>query len=509
VTRAADVAVVGFGPVGATLTGLLARRGLSVAVFDREEGIYALPRAAHIDHTGLRTIQELGCLDVLLPTMLPNPGTDLVTAKRTLLARIPSDQATLSGLPASVYFYQPTFDRTLRQAVGARPEVSVHLATEVVALEQGPDGVLVRTRSLGGSAAGPDGAFEVGWVVGCDGASSFVRESQGITRESLHFEEQWLIYDLELLRGDLGLPDCAVQVCDPRRPHTEFPIPGNRFRFEFMAMPGDDPARMLTTETFASLVGGVMDPAGARVERTATYTFQGLVADTWRLGRVFIAGDAAHLMPPFLGQGMCSGIRDAANLAWKLARVVQGSAPEALLDTYGPERRPHVKRVIESAVALGRIICTTDPDEAAERDRRLLGDDAALEARFRFVLPHLEPGPLVLGGGGRLAPQSAGADGTALDDVVGNRFLVLAVDRSALGPEAQWWEDNVGAWVVTPEDLPDADGRLGAWLARRGASVAVIRPDRYVLGTADDLVAITEAVRPWLCAPAASASEAR
>jgi 3-(3-hydroxy-phenyl)propionate hydroxylase len=493
---AADVAIVGLGPVGAVLAGLLGKRGLKAVVFDREADIYQLPRAAHIDHTGLRTLQELGILGRLLPTMLRNPGTDCINAEGKLLFRIPADRPTPSGLPASLYFHQPTFDRLLRQVVAAQPTVEVRLRSEVVGVEAGPDWASLEVR-------GPDGKLEAvraSWVVGCDGASSRVRESAALRRTSFGFEEQWLIFDLLLGEPRPPLPVCAVQVCDPRRPRTELPMPDNRFRYEFMLMPGEDPAKLLSPEEAeVRLLAPLLPPGAARIERTATYTFQGLVCSRWRSGRVLVAGDAAHLMPPFLGQGMCSGIRDVTNLAWKLERVLRRGAPESLLDTYEVERKPHVSAVIASAIELGRVICTTDPRAAELRDQSLLSDARPPEDRFQFALPSLVEGPLVRAGGGNLFPQPLPKPGEErLDDMVGDRFLVLASARSKDGGSRGWWEKEMGALVRDPAELPYPGGALARWFKRNGAAFAVVRPDRYVLGVTDDLEALTGEVQPWL-----------
>lgn len=490
----ADVAVVGYGPVGAVLAGLLALRGLEVTVLEREAGLYPLPRAAHIDHTGLRVLQELGSVDRLLPHLLLNPGTDCVTADRQVLFRLPGDGPTPSGFPASMYFHQPTFDGELRRTVGALTGVQVHLTTEVVSAEEREDGVEL-------TALGRDGSprqVHAAWVVGCDGASSTIRRLAGIERDSFGFEEQWLIFDLRLGDSPPPLSPLAVQVCDPRRPHTELPMPAGRYRFEFMLMPGETAEEMLRPEVAERLLLEPLLAGGnATIERTATYTFQGQVAPRWRSGRLLVAGDAAHLMPPFLGQGMCSGIRDAANLAWKLERVICDQAPSELLDTYQDERRSHVAKVIQSAVDFGRIICETDPEAAARRDRELLADSRPIDGRFQFQLPSLERGRLVLEGGGRLFPQPEAEPGHRLDDWIGRRFLVLARSRADLDGSAAWWEQS-GSLVAPLNEVPDSSGLVGRWLERSGQPIAVVRPDRYVAATTASLKQVTDQLAPCL-----------
>lgn len=491
----ADVAIIGFGPVGAVLAGLLGRRGLRVVVIERDSDIYPLPRTAHIDHQSMRALQEIGCLDELLPTMLPNPGLDFLAANGQLLIRIPGNQLSVSGTVASMYFFQPLFDRTLRAAVEAMSSVEVRLGTRMTALDQGTDRVTVHT-------TGPKGEREsltASWVVGCDGASSSVREATGISNEDLMFDENWLVVDLINTGPAPNLPKRALNVCDPERPFTAIPLPLGRFRFEFMLLPGEDPVAMQAPATVLPLLARWVHQDSAQIERTAVYTFHGLLARRWRVGRVLLAGDAAHQMPPFLGQGMNSGVRDATNLAWKLDHVLSYRAPAALLDTYEGERRPHVRTIIEAAIAFGRITCTTDRNEADARDRRFLADPRPPTERLPFRLPSLGPGPLVGEAGGALFIQPpAPGSSPRLDDVVGQRFLVLARDAEHLGDAGRWWSEELGAFTATLDGLPIFRGPLEQWLDQRHANVVVVRPDRYVVAAADDLDQIAADVRQSL-----------
>lgn len=428
--------------------------------------------------------------------MIVNSGMDFVTAERRLLFRIPSSETTPFALPASMFFYQPTFDRALRTVVSGQRTVEIQLGAEVRSVTSEADQIRVETMRDDGSK----GELTVSWLVACDGAASTIREKAGIRRESFGFEEQWLVFDLKLRHPRPALPEMAVQVCDPARPHTELPMPGDRYRFEFMLLPGEDASQMMRADNaYQKLLAPRIPRGSAEIERTATYTFQALVAKSWRLGRILLAGDAAHLMPPFLGQGMCSGIRDATNLAWKLDQVITHGAPEALLDTYQTEREPHVRSIIRAGVTLGRLICTTDAHEAAVRDHRFLTDPAPEVERYRFRLPDLTPGPLILNGGGGLWIQTrAPISGKLLDDLVGQRFLILALDDSYLGSNVDWWTEVAGALVTKLHETHDPGGSLRAWLLQHEAGVVVVRPDRYVLGAGSNLDAITTQVRPWL-----------
>jgi 3-(3-hydroxy-phenyl)propionate hydroxylase len=489
----ADVVVIGLGPVGTVLAGLLGRRGLSVVVLERTATVFPLPRAAHIDHTGLRTVQELGCLDQVLPSTIPNPGIDFIGMDDGLLMRQPADMPTWSGVPTSVYFHQPGFDTALRTAVSALPDVQLRLETVAESVEDQGDRVLVRARDLG-----TDQAFEIrgSYVVACDGAVSPTREALGIELEDLGFHEQWLVLDLLLDGSALDLPQKAIYYCHPSRPYVAMPMPSSRHRIECKLLPGETPEHMQDPATVRALLEELVGSGEVTVERAAVYTFHGLLAREWRRGRVLLAGDAAHQMPPFLGQGMCSGFRDATNLAWKLEHVLRHGAPDELLDTYQEERSPHVRAIVERAIDFGALVAVTDPQQAADRDRQLREDHSAL----LFRLPVLEPGPLVQDGGGRLFGQPT-VSGRLLDDAVGQRFLVLARDLAGLGASAGWWADALGAWVTTLDELPDPDASLKEWFERRGSSVVVQRPDRYLLAATENLDEVTAAVAPLLAAP--------
>jgi 3-(3-hydroxy-phenyl)propionate hydroxylase len=486
----ADVIVVGFGPVGAAVAGLLGRRGLTVLVLERDTSVFPLPRAAHVDHTGLRTWQELGVLDQLLPRMVPNNGLDFVTGNGDLLARIPNGGLSPAGLPFSRYFYQPELDRTIRDEVASLPSVEVHLDTTVAGVTSGATGVTVEAFS-----GARQHTFTASWLVACDGAASPIREGLGIEIEDFQFEEPWVVVDLVLPAQGTEPADRAVCVCDPARPTYSIPMPMGRHRFEFRLMPGDDPAGILKPAQLDDLIGEWFDPRQVQVERAAVYTFHGLVARRWRKDRIFLAGDAAHQMPPFLGQGMCSGLRDAVNLAWKLDLVIRGKASDGLLDTYEAERRPHVSAVVTSAVSIGRVICTVDPAQARERDQRMLGDSRPPSRRMPFTLPALGPGPLVLENGGAPFIQPV-TDQGRLDDIVGPRFAVFARDPSLLDSDAaRWWRDTAGAFVAALPDLPDTlAAALRAWLDERDSDIVLVRPDRYVLWAGASLGEVTQPV---------------
>lgn len=494
-----DVAIVGLGPVGMALAGLLGRRGLRVIGLEREQAIYPMPRAGHVDHTVLRSLDEIGCLDAALADMIPNTGLSLVAGDGGLLARVPAQPRTPSGLPSSMHFHQPSLDRTLRRCLQAMEGVVLQTSSRVVDLSQDDTGVSLTVEG----AQGPR-VVRARYAVGCDGASSVIRARAGLGFDDYGFSETWLVVDLILRsRPDTLPPDDTTFGADPARPWAAIDLPGMRYRFEFMLLPGESAEAMAQPDTVLRLTGRWLEARHIqRIERAVVYTFRGGQAQPWRAGRVLLAGDAAHLTPPFLGQGLCSGVRDAANLVWKLEHVLRLGAPEALLDSYQAERGPHVENVIRTSMRLAQALCERDPQRAAARDAEMLGSDAPPEKRLTFRLGELVAGPLVLDGGGMFMPSPdvvTGAGPLPLDRLVGPRFLVLARDAQALDATADWWR-GIGARVLTLDALGCVDDTLERWFARREAAVAVVRPDRYVLGTGAALAPITAQVAGLLAA---------
>jgi 3-(3-hydroxy-phenyl)propionate hydroxylase len=477
-----DLLVVGFGPVGATMTGLAVHQGLSVIAVDREVDLYPLPRAAHCDHEVLRILQGLGCADEIVAAMQLNDGMDFLTADREVMLQFRSPGLAPTGWPASVLFHQPGFEGAVRKAVlgGA---ADVRLGVGVAALEQDAETVIATLDN--------GDRIRARFAVGCDGARSLARRAIGTAMHDLEFEEPWLVVDLYLQESIAGLPDRPVQVCDPARPHTLVPMPWPRFRFEFMLLDGEDPDAIQEPERVRELVAAWIDPDLVEVERSAVYTFHGLIAQQWRAGRIFLAGDAAHQMPPFLGQGMCSGMRDAANLAWKLAAVQQHHAPDALLDTYQLEREPHVRAIVDLAVSFGRIICTTDPEIAAARDAQMLAEQPG-QTEPPGGTPALTEGIALGPGGGALSAQPW-IDGRRLDDVVGPRFaLITRAPLASDDDNLRWWSPR--ATVLDARTFPELQTLLD------GADAVVTRPDHYVYG-AGRLSDLTHAATSVFSAP--------
>ncbi|MFD0444453.1 bifunctional 3-(3-hydroxy-phenyl)propionate/3-hydroxycinnamic acid hydroxylase [Streptomyces indonesiensis] len=404
-----------------------------------------------------------------------------------------------SGWPKALMMYQPDLEQTLADAASTSAHITVLRGHEAVSLTEHPDHVEVTSQAQDGTRHTVSGSY----VVGCDGANSFVRGYLPHGTTDLGFFYDWLIVDVRPHEHRAWNP-VNLQLCDPRRPTTVVSGGPGRRRWEFMRMPGETIDELNTEETtWRLLADWDLNPGNCDLERHAVYTFQARWADTWRAGRLLLAGDAAHLMPPFAGQGMGSGIRDAANLGWKLSLVLDGHADAALLDTYGTERAAHIQHAIGMSVELGKVICVTDPAAAARRDAHMISQGADPAK----ILPPLPPPRLTSGvlhgpGSGRLSTQARvrrQATTGLLDDVVGGRFVVAATadPRTFLTERQLAFLDAVGTSFVRfvepgtsplgDIDTEDIDHVYLPHFAEAGHGAAVVRPDHYVFGTAIQL----------------------
>ncbi|HEY5209459.1 MAG TPA: bifunctional 3-(3-hydroxy-phenyl)propionate/3-hydroxycinnamic acid hydroxylase [Stellaceae bacterium] len=483
-----DVAIIGYGPVGAVLANLLGLLGVRTVMLEREASIYHQPRAASFDAEAMRVFQTIGLAETILPTLRAGRHIRHINAEGRLLLHLKRPEGVgPEGWQGAYRFHQPRFETILRDGVARFPMIDVRLRADSFALDEGADRVTVRYEDL---STGNLAAVTARYVVGCDGARSTVRRFMGAGVQDLRSHERWIVLDMildcppEQIRfaaDEAGVYADAVQYCDPARPTTYIPMVGKRHRWEFMLRPDDDPAAMVRPEQVWRLLKfWNVAPEQGEIERAAVYTFHSALATQWRRGRLFLAGDAAHQMPPFLGQGFCSGVRDAMNLAWKFGMAIAGTASDELLDTYETERRQHVRNYVELAVKLGAIIQTTDPEAARRRDAEMLANPHLLH----IIAPPLGPG---LHGdapppAGTRAEQPRLGDGRLMDDAIGYRFAVLGAPSLLRGLAAG---PNVA--------LIPADGEAADYLARMAAAAIVIRPDRNILGvarTAPELAAL-------------------
>ncbi|NJP97082.1 bifunctional 3-(3-hydroxy-phenyl)propionate/3-hydroxycinnamic acid hydroxylase [Nonomuraea sp. FMUSA5-5] len=490
------VLVVGAGPVGLTVANLLAARQVPVLVVERNATTSDEAKAISLDDESLRTMQMAGLDDAVLEIVVPGTGTRYFGRTGKVLFHARGPEPYRMGFPFKNQFAQPELERVLLRALKNRPDVEVRFGTALVGLHEGE----VVTAVL------ESGEAEVGWVLGCDGGRSTVRELKKIGMAGTSHSEVWLVVDTV---GDAHDQRYAMHLGTPSRPTVVVPGRNGRCRYEFRLWPGEGVAgERPEFELIRRLLSPYRDISPAQVERSVTYTFNALVADRWRDGRSFLLGDAAHMMPPFAGQGLNSGIRDAANLAWKLAEVWHGRCDPSLLDTYELERRPHATATVALSQRLGQVVMTTSRPRAWLRDMmiraiRLTGPGRRYLAEMRFRPRAVHRQGVVSGNGdlvGTLLPQpcvlvASSARPVLLDEVLGAGFALLGVDVTA----AEW--DRVASLlpadrlvtcvdVVLDERLPrpsderqsvaDADGRLQAALGMARGHFVLVRPDRYL-----------------------------
>jgi 3-(3-hydroxy-phenyl)propionate hydroxylase len=537
-----DVAVIGAGPCGITMANLLSLYGVRAVVIDAQPGVYEYPRAVGIDDESLRTFQSLGIVRRLLEDIIQNTPIRYYTSWGRLMAHVEPSVRPF-GFPRRNNFLQPLFEAALREKAAASDTVELWLGARLTGYEQDADGVMAHIERNGESEAV---TLRAKYLVGADGGRSTVRKIAGVEMTGSTGPSKWLVVDVA--DDELDAPYSAVY-CDPVRPVLMVPLPYGHRRWEFKLDDAadetalTDPSRVLT-ELIAPCYGTTPPP---RVLRSAVYVHHSRTAERFRAGRVFLAGDAAHLQPPFFGQGMNSGIRDATNLAWKLALVVKGSAGDSLLDTYDSERREHAATMVDFATRMGQMYLPRNLATERVRDvafrglQRLPGArDYILQMKYKpmpryvrgAVIPYagkLPDGPL-----GRMfiqpAVENAEGDRVLLDDALGNSFALLGLHvdpASALSADAaQWWRSVGGrcVQVLAPRCAPgpepgnrrkrpdrpsddwsttveDVDGAFRDWLLKRPAdNVIVLRPDRYVAAICSpgDLEQVTRRLRQIL-----------
>lgn len=517
--RQVPVVIIGAGPTGTIAANMLGQRGVTCLVVERHRDIYPLPRTVHFDDEVFRILQSVGLADEVRAITRPVLGLQWLDANHRLFARFYRDPAGgIHGYPEANTFDQPALEKVLRAGLTRFPHVELRCGAEVIAVDTshagGPAPVRVTVHN------GASGQLEEVWtqaVLGCDGANSRTRAIVDTTMEDLHFTQSWLLVDIQSPEP-LNNWDGVHQVCDPSGAVTYMQISPQRYRWQFQLQAAKSGEEISQAEAVHQLIApwlGGMDPQQLTVLRQTVYTFQALVARRWHRDRVFLLGDAAHQAPPFLGQGMCAGIRDAANLTWKLALVLQSHADERLLDSYEAERRPHARRMVQMAVTAGRVM--TSGKIRAAAIRTVLGPAAHLPAInqhiTRSVSPPLRSGPFVCSASrllpgrprlaGRLCPQPTVTTATGkevlLDDLLGSGFAVLArgIDWTAtLDEDTRAFFTGLNTRYIgvissgsppplrTSDDVKvicDTHRVLDRWLTRGRAAAVLLRPDRTVL----------------------------
>jgi 3-(3-hydroxy-phenyl)propionate hydroxylase len=469
-----DVVIAGYGPTGAVAAACLGAAGVRTLVVEPQADIYPLPRAVHFDDEIMQIFQRLGIHDAVLEHATPSTGYEFRAADGQVLLRFSEGAIdTPSGWKSGYLFHQPGIERAIRAKAESHASVTVLLGTPVTNVQQSADHVVCTI----------DGTRQVSsrFLIAADGANSPIRTQFGIGLDDYGFDEPWLVVDA-LVNDAARLPTINLQICDPARPTTCVYIGKGRHRWEFMLLPGETPA-IAGDDAFIAKLFAPWDCDGAiTVERRAVYRFHAKVAQRWKEGAVLLAGDAAHQMPPFAGQGMCSGIRDAVNIAWKIDAIINGGADAALLETYQIEREANVRTYVELAIGMGQVVCTLDPEVAAARDAHMLAERAAgIEPLRPPAMPPicgavLEDAPTA--GERFYQPWTVRNDvRIGLEDVLGRTAWLI----SRTAPDMIIPADVAASWVGA-RALNGFDDSLTSWLDTHGVDAVLVRPDRYVFG---------------------------
>ena len=498
-----DVVIVGLGPVGAVAANIAGLLGLKTLVLERADHAYLKPRAIVFDAEIMRIFASIGLAERIAKASRALGGSIYLGADRrpirTFRARQPAHAK--AWYPSNL-FYQPELESTLRDGLNRFSNVTVSLKHELAAL-----------RDFGGwstlnvIAHGSSQSLEIRArsVLACDGASSTVRKLLQIPLDDIGFEERWLVVDT-FVNGPMRWPsthaipeevqrgEYSLMLCDPARPSTLIPGVGRHRRWEYMLLPGEHDDDVVGSDWLRRQLSQWIDPQDVEIVRSAVYRFRALIAQRWRINNIFLLGDAAHQTPPFYGQGMCHGIRDAAQLMWKLDLVLNNVSPAKLLDSYQEEREPHVREIVAASVAAGAQVCILDPEAAVARDkefRRIEHERRNAPVAITDVVPPIRAGIIDPKSGGMRLPELAveTGNGHQLDDMIAGRFTLLTRCEEAGNLPASLaagWQKIAGQTVrvgaVNDSDcsVHDAAGDVSHWLEQRQAYCAIVRPDRYV-----------------------------
>ena len=467
-----DVVIIGLGPTGGTLANLLALNGFSILILEREKSLYSLPRAVHFDDEIMRVFQTIGITKKFLKYTIINKGTKFVNPEGKILLDWPRPRTiTENGWYPSYRFHQPDLERNLRMRLRKFKKVSIRQNSEVCKIKSSKEEVNLVFKDTKNQKI-----YNISskYVVGCDGARSITRSQIGTQLDNLGFTQKWVVVDLILKKRKDELPDRTIQYSNPKRPATYCRNVGMRRRWEFAIHDHENQEEILSDNYIWNFLKPWLSKKEALIERKTIYTFQSAIARKWRKGRIFIAGDAAHLMPPFMGQGMCAGIRDASNLAWKINLSIRNKHSEDFLNTYQTERFSNVKEYIKTTMRMGEFVNAIGSDKITEN----ISSQPDGTRKMQSIKPKLGFG---LGNKrdknrGKIFPQLKMKNGKTLDDKFSTAPLVL------LTSQLKNQKSNIKLPIITEKEVVGLSGVLKSF----DAKAIIVRPDRFILKTCNN-----------------------
>jgi len=463
-----DVAIVGFGPTGGTLANLLALQGFSILIIEKEKSFYPLPRAVHFDDEIMRVFQTIGITDKFLKHTIINKGTKFVNSKNRVVLDWPRPRSiTENGWYPSYRFHQPDLERKLRRRLKDFKKVSVMQNTKVNSLKEEKNSVKLCIENINNNKISE---ITAKYIIGCDGARSTIRKQIKAKFQNLGFTQKWAVVDLILKKNKKELPDRTIQYSNSKRPATYCRNVGKRRRWEFAINNNESEKKVLSNSYIWNFLKPWLKPSEALMERKTIYTFQSAISKKWKKGRVFLAGDAAHLMPPFMGQGMCAGVRDASNLAWKIAYCLKNNHSEKLLNTYQSERYSNVIEYIKTTVKMGEFV-------NAVGTSNITGEVSSTpngQKSMKSIKPKLGKGLGKINdkNRGKIFPQFKLKNGKSLDNKFFDKPLLIISSKykKKLPKKINYINSNT------------AKG-LNEYMLNLKIDAFVVRPDRFILNS--------------------------
>ena len=464
-----DVTIVGLGPAGGTLANLLAMHGFSILILDREKSFYPLPRAVHFDDEIMRVFQTIGITKDFLKHTIINKGTKFVNSKDKVILDWPRPKKiTDNGWYPSYRFHQPDLEKKLRKKLKNYKKVSIEQNSEVKKIINSKNQVDIIYANI---SSHKEYIVRSKYLVGCDGANSITRKQMKTTMDNLGFTQKWAVVDLILKKKKNNLPDRTIQYSNPKQPATYCRNVGKRRRWEFAIKKNHSDKKVLSERYIWNFLKPWLKKSEAIIERKTIYTFESAIARKWRKGRVFIAGDAAHLMPPFMGQGMCAGIRDASNLAWKIANCLRNKFNETLLNTYQSERSLNVKEYIETTMRMGEFVNAVESIQITDN---IKSDNKGIKS-MQSIKPKLGKGlgNLKDKNRGKTFPQFKIKNNKTLDNNFSKKGMIVL--SSDVNPKTSKYYSILKAKNFS---------NVSRYLKNIKSKAILVRPDRFILASA-------------------------